>query len=152
MDNQPNDTENIITVEEAIELFKTDTRQNPTVDTKYIAQRTAYLRDSILFRIPLLAKTSDGKIVQTKSKFVRVVTSRDAHTLDYAIRDHYKELAHKELEGDIDTVPTKSSDSTVKNDQVGEFKVTKGKKGDMDLKPGDTISTPAEGAKLTVGK
>lgn len=150
---QNNDT--IISVDEAIELLKTDTRTNPTVDTSYIAQRTHYLRDSSLFRIPLVTRDQNGRIVHNGNRFARVVTTREANILNYAIHDHYKELAGKELEdtADPDFVPVKSVDSTIKNDQVGEFSLKKGKKSkDIELNRGDTISTSPEGRNLTVGK
>lgn len=102
MQEKPSD---FITVEEAIALINTDTRDNPTVDDVRLVKALPFLDTNMRggtmnYTIHLIKRDETGKIVDNGKKFAQVQSSRDANTLKYAIIDHYKALSGRDIDPD----------------------------------------------------
>lgn len=96
-------------VEEAVALIKTDTRQNPVVDMDYIAHKAVWIEPNRNFRIPLVKRlpkdkvyrTKRGKLVeyeQTGSMNVAITTNFEKELLKKTIYDKYRELVGREYQ------------------------------------------------------
>lgn len=96
-------------VEEAVALIKTDTRQNPVVDMDYIAHKAIWIEPNRNFRIPLVKRLPKDKIYRTRrgktieyertgSMTVKVNTNFDKELLKKTIYDKYRELVGREYQ------------------------------------------------------
>lgn len=114
-----------ITVEEACELIKSDTRQNPVVDMDYIVSRKKWIETAHNFRIPKVRRLAPNDVYRTKrgelveyetigEANVYLATNFDKELLIKTINDKYRELMgheYKEL--------TTKAVSTVADDAQG---------------------------------
>lgn len=114
-----------VTVEEACELIKSDTRQNPVVDMDYIVSRKKWIETAHNFRIPKVRRlapnevyrTKRGKVVEyetTGEVNVYLATNFDKELLIKTINDKYRELMGREYK----ELTTKAV-STVADDAQG---------------------------------
>lgn len=102
-----------ITVEEAVKLIKSDTRDNAVVDTQYLVSHIDWIEEAHNFRIPLVRFSTKEEIEAIRkrypgrrvnglthvgSKNVTIMTAFDKELLKQTIRDHYKETAGREYE------------------------------------------------------
>lgn len=111
MDNKtlPN---GFITVEEAVKLINSDTRDNAVVDTQWLVSRIDWIEEAHNFRIPLVRtatkeevldfmKKNPGRrhsgLIKQGSKYVTIYTSYEKELLKKAIRDHYREMAGRDF-------------------------------------------------------
>ena len=96
-----------ITVEEACELIKSDTRQNPVVDMDYIVSRKKWIETAHNFRIPKVRRLAPNEVYRTKrGKVVEYETIGEANVylatnfekelLIKTINDKYRELMGRE--------------------------------------------------------
>lgn len=94
---QPALPKGFISIEEAVELINSDTREDAKVDTKWLVSHVDWIEEAHNFRIPLL-KTKDGKLLKCGSKFVQIMNAYDKEVVKKAIRDHYRDLVGREYQ------------------------------------------------------
>lgn len=85
-----------ISITDAVDLIRSETRDNPKVDVSYMAYHKDWIEEAHNFRIPLI-KLSHNKIVKNGSKYVEVRSSYDKEVLKKAILDKFRELAGHEF-------------------------------------------------------
>lgn len=117
-----------ISIDEAVELIKSDTRQNPVVDMDYLAAHKVWLDrngPAHNFRIPKIRrlkpeevyKTRRGKLVEYEhigDAYVAINTAFENELLKKTIEDKYRELVGHEYK----QLVTKAM-STVADDAQG---------------------------------
>lgn len=114
-----------VTIDEAVELIKSDTRQNPVVDMDYLILKKKWIETAHNFRIPKVRRlapqdvyrTKRGKIVEYETigeVNVYVATNFDKELLIKTINDKYRELVGHEYK-EINT----RAMSTVADDAQG---------------------------------
>ena len=149
-----------VTVDEACEIIKTDTRKNPVVDMDYLVAHIVWIETNHNFRIPKIRrlapeeiyKTKRGKTVEyehTGDIYVYLATNFEKELLKKTILDKFKELVGHEYK----EVGVKAR-STVADDAQGKAAV----QPRVNLKPiakegaviggGETITSNGQG--LTV--
>lgn len=98
-------------LDKAIELIKSDTRENPVVDMDYLIGHTVWIESNHNFRIPKVRrlkpeevyKTKRGRVVEyenTGDVYVFIATNFEKELLKKTIYDKYRELVgheYKEL-------------------------------------------------------
>lgn len=95
------------TIDEAVELIKSDSRENPVVDMDYLVAHVVWIEANHNFRIPRVRRlsadeiyrTKRGKIVeyeQTGDTYVHVATNFEKELLKKTILDKYRELVGHE--------------------------------------------------------
>lgn len=115
-----------ISVDEAVKLINSDTRENPVIDMDYLAAHLNWIETGGNIRIPRIRrlkpeeirKTKRGKIIEYEhigDENVQILTSFDKELLRKTIRDKYAELTHKEYK----EITTKAK-STVADDAEGK--------------------------------
>lgn len=78
-----------ITVEEAIKLIQSDTREDAKVDLQFMVNNIPYLKPKQLFNIRLLKTTEDGKVVRNGTLYVRIMSKYDKEVMLRALQDAY---------------------------------------------------------------
>ena len=100
-----------VTVDQAMELIKSDTRENPVVDMDYLIAHTNWIETNHNFRIPKIRmlkpeevrRTKRGKIIEYENIgdiYVYIATNFERELLKKTIYDKYRELVgheYKEL-------------------------------------------------------
>ena len=98
-------------MDKAIELIKSDTRENPVVDMDYLIGHTVWIEPNHNFRIPKVRrlkpdevyKTKRGRVVEYENigdVYVYIATNFEKELLKKTIYDKYRELVgheYKEL-------------------------------------------------------
>lgn len=118
-----------VSIDEAVALINSDTRQNPVVDMDYIASHAIWIETNHNFRIPKVRrlapeevrKTRYGKIVEyetTGEVNVAINTNYEKELLKKTIYDKYRELAGREYKE-----ATLKARSTVADDAQGKAAV-----------------------------
>lgn len=134
-----------LTVDEAIELIKTDTRKNPTVDTKQLMRRLTYLRSNMRgaetnYTMWLLKRDASGKIVRNGVRTITVKGNRESHRLEDAILTHYKELSGREVSDDeIDNMALVKGKSVIGDAEGTSATGQPTVNADSDIKIGDSL-------------
>ena len=96
-----------VTVDEAVELIKSDTRQNPVVDMDYIVSRKKWIETAHNFRIPKVRRLKPNEVYRTKrgktveyetigEVNVYLATNFEKELLIKTINDKYRELMGRE--------------------------------------------------------
>lgn len=118
-----------ITVEEACELIKSDTRENPVVDMDYLTSHTVWIEASHNFRIPKIRRlapeeirrTKRGKVIEYENigdVYVYIATNFEKELLKKTILDKFRELVgHEYREAGV------RARSTVADDAQGKAAV-----------------------------
>lgn len=94
-------------IDDAVELIKSDSRENPVVDMDYLVAHVVWIEANHNFRIPRVRRlsadeiyrTKRGKIVeyeQTGDTYVRIDTNFQKELLKKTILDKYRELVGHE--------------------------------------------------------
>lgn len=94
-------------IDDAVELIKSDSRENPVVDMDYLVAHVVWIEANHNFRIPRVRRlsadeiyrTKRGKIVeyeQTGDTYVHVATNFEKELLKKTILDKYRELVGHE--------------------------------------------------------
>lgn len=100
-----------VTVDEGVNLIKSDTRENPVVNMDYLITHTAWIETNHNFRIPKIRmfkpeevrRTKRGKLIEfeeTENVYVYIATNFEKELLKKTIYDKYRELVgheYKEL-------------------------------------------------------
>lgn len=97
-----------ITVDEAIKLIESDSRENPVVDIKQMTDSYTYIELAHNFRIPLLAVNKDGFIVENGNRYITFEKEIDVLRFREAVLNHYKETTSAKYDEEAITNPTKS--------------------------------------------
>lgn len=101
-----------VPVDEACELIKSDTRQNPVVDMDYLVSRIKWVETAHNFRIPRVRrlapeevyKTKRGKIVEyehTGDVYIYIATNFEKELVRKTILDKFRELVGREYRENI---------------------------------------------------
>lgn len=101
-----------VPVDEACELIKSDTRQNPVVDMDYLVSRIKWVETAHNFRIPRVRrlapeevyKTKRGKIVEyehTGDVYIYIATNFEKELVRKTILDKFRELVGHEYRENI---------------------------------------------------
>lgn len=118
-----------VTVEAAVELIKSDTRQNPVVDMDYLIGHIVWIETRHNFRIPKIRRLAPDEIYTTKSGrtveyentgdvYVYLATNFEKELLKKTILDKFRELVgHEYKEAGV------KARSTVADDAQGEAAV-----------------------------
>lgn len=115
MDNKKRELPNgFISVDDAVELIKTNTYDKPTVDIKYLVGHLDWVELAHNFRIPVvrlltpdeykeLIKRYPGRrpseLTRVRDENVTLRTSYEVELLKKAIRDNYKTITNHEYQG-----------------------------------------------------
>lgn len=145
-----------ISVDKAVELIKSDTRENPVVDMDYLVSRVKWVETAHNFRIPKIRrlkpneikKTKRGKIIDyevTSNAYVYIATNYEKELVRKTILDKFKELVGREYKEQ-----TIRAMSTVADDAEGRSAVQPrankpiAKEG-QSIGSGDIITSNGEG-------
>lgn len=118
-----------VPVDEACELIKSDTRQNPVVDMDYLVSRIKWVETAHNFRIPRIRrlgpdeiyKTKRGKTVEyehTGDVYIYIATNFEKELVRKTILDKFRELVGHEYRENV-----VRGTSTVANDAEGRAAV-----------------------------
>lgn len=120
---------NFVEIDKAVELIKSDTRENPVVDMDYLICHTVWIETNHNFRIPKIRrlkpneirKTKRGKIIEYENigdVYVSIDTNYQKELLKKTIYDKYRELVgHEYKEAGV------RARSTVADDAQGKAAV-----------------------------
>lgn len=97
-----------ITVDEAIKLIESDSRENSVVDIKQMTDSYTYIELAHNFRIPLLAVNKDGFIVENGNRYITFEKEIDVLRFREVVLNHYKETTSAKYDEEAITNPTKS--------------------------------------------
>lgn len=97
-----------ITVKEAIELIKSDTRQNPVVDIKWMIENYNFIELFHNFRIPLLTRDKNGNVVENGNRYITFEKELDVLMFRDAVLSHYRETTSAKYDEEAIVNPTKS--------------------------------------------
>lgn len=126
---QDNLAPGFIKVEKAVELIKSDTRENPVVDMDYLISRIKWVETAHNFRIPKIRrlkpdevkKTKRGKVIDyevTGNVYIYIATNYEKELVRKTILDKFKELVGREYKEQ-----TVRAMSTVADDAEGRSAV-----------------------------
>lgn len=87
-----------ISVEKAINLIESHTKEEPVVDFRFLADNVGRIRTARNFTIKLVAKDKDGKVYPLAPVFVGIASDYEKENLRHAIVTKYTELTGKEIE------------------------------------------------------
>ena len=87
-----------ISVEKAINLIESHTKEEPVVDFRFLADNVGRIRTARNFTIKLVAKDKDGKVSPLAPVFVGISSDYEKENLRHAIVTKYTELTGKEIE------------------------------------------------------
>lgn len=104
---QNNLSPGFVPVEEAVDLIKSDTRENPVVDMDYLTSHTVWIESNHNFRIPKIRrlapdeirKTKRGKVIEYENigdVYVYIATNYEKELLKKTILDKFRELVGHE--------------------------------------------------------
>lgn len=107
MNNNANLSPGFQTVEEAVELIKSDTRENPIVDMDYLVGHVVWIEANHNFRIPKIRRlkpeevrrTKRGKVIEYENigdVYVYLATNFEKELLKKTILDKFRELVGHE--------------------------------------------------------
>lgn len=139
-----------ISINDAVELIKSDTRDNPVVDMDYLAAHKVWLDrngPAHNFRIPKIRRLAEDEIYKTKrgkyvyfehtgDVYVQINTAFENELLKKTINDKFKELVGHEYK----ELRTRGV-STVADDAEGRNAVTPRVRKDTMAKEGDSIGS-----------
>lgn len=126
---QANNNPGFISVNEACELIKSDTRENPVVDMDYLVSRLNWVEVNHNFRIPKIRRLKPEEVYRTKRGKIKeyenigeaniaIKTSFEKELVKKTVLDKYRELVGHEYRQ-----PTVRAMSTVADDAQGKAAV-----------------------------
>lgn len=87
-----------VTVTEAIEMIKAETRDNPRVDISRLAENIEYLAPRHNFTIFLLAKNANGQIVPNGNKPIYIANDYEKALVEHTIIEKFEELSRQKFD------------------------------------------------------
>ena len=112
-----------ITVDKAVELIKSDTRENPVVDMDYLVSRIKWVETAHNFRIPKIRrlkpeevyKTKRGKTIEYENigdAYIYIATNFEKELVRKTILDKFRELVgHEYKEQTVRAMSTVADDA-----------------------------------------
>ena len=112
-----------ISVDEACELIKSDTRENPVVDMDYLVSRLKWVETAHNFRIPKIRRlkpeeayrTKRGKVIEyenTGDAYIYIATNFEKELVRKTILDKFRELVgHEYKEQTVRAMSTVADDA-----------------------------------------
>lgn len=112
-----------ISVDDAVKLIKSDTRENPVVDMDYLVSRIKWVETAHNFRIPRIRrlkreevrKTKRGKTIEyetTGNAYVYIATNFEKELVRKTILDKFRELVgHEYKEQTVRAMSTVADDA-----------------------------------------
>lgn len=91
-------TTRFISVEKAIKLISKHTKEEPTVDFRFLADNVGRIRTARNFTIRLVDKGEDGKVHRIGSVWVGITNDYEKENLRHAIVKKYTELTGRDME------------------------------------------------------
>lgn len=136
-----------ISVDAAVELIKSDTREHPVVDMDYLIGHTDWIETNHGFRIPKVRKLEQSEVRRTRygkiidyeivgEENVRIDTNYQKELLKKTISDKYRELVGHEYRA-----ATVKARSTVADDAQGRAAVQPRNNAKPIAKEGTTIGS-----------
>lgn len=116
MDNN-NLPKDFVTFEKALELIKSDRRDNPVVDTRFLVNNIPYIREHGNYNIKLVKYDKNGKVVEAGHRYVYIADEYQAVALKKAIVDHYAEVSKKHTRLDYNQIGVSSVTNTIDEDK-----------------------------------
>lgn len=156
---QPSTTQlspGFITVDEAVKLIQSDTREHPVVDMDYLVSRIKWIETAHNFRIPKIRMLKEDEIYRTKrgkvidyevtgNAYIYIATNFEKELVRKTILDKFRELVGHEYKEE-----TVRAMSTVADDAQGKAAVQPrsnakpiAKEGSM-ISSGETITSNGE--------
>lgn len=144
------------TIEDAVALIKSDSRENPVVDMDYIVNKTVWIETNHNFRIPKVRRlkpeevyrTKRGKVVEyehTGDVYVYIATNFEKELLKKTIYDKYRELVgHEYKEAGVRAMSTVADDAQGKEAVQPRVNKPIAKEGAY-IGGGETINSNGEG-------
>lgn len=145
-----------ITVDEAVKLIQSDTREHPVVDMDYLVSRIKWIETAHNFRIPKIRMLKEDEIYRTKrgkvidyevtgNAYIYIATNFEKELVRKTILDKFRELVGHEYKEE-----TVRAMSTVADDAQGKAAVQPrsnakpiAKEGSM-ISSGETITSNGE--------
>ena len=154
-----NSAPGFITVDKAVELIKSDTRENPVVDMDYLVSRIKWVETAHNFRIPKIRrlkpeevyKTKRGKTIEYENigdAYIYIATNFEKELVRKTILDKFRELVGREYKEQ-----TVRAMSTVADDAEGRSAVKPrankpiAKEG-QSIGSGDTVTSNGQGLEV----
>lgn len=112
-----------VSIDDAVALIKSDTRENPVVDMDYLVSKIVWIEVNHNFRIPKIRRlgsdevyrTKRGKVIEyenTGDVYVSINTNFEKELLKKTILDKYRELVgHEYKEAGVRAVSTVADDA-----------------------------------------
>lgn len=112
-----------VSIDDAVALIKSDTRENPVVDMDYLVSKIVWIEVNHNFRIPKVRRlsadevyrTKRGKVIEyenTSNVYVSINTNFEKELLKKTILDKYRELVgHEYREAGVRAVSTVADDA-----------------------------------------
>ena len=147
------------TIDDAVALIKSDTRENPVVDMDYIVNKIVWIETNHNFRIPKIRKlnpdevyrTKRGKVVDyehTGDVYVYIATNFEKELLKKTILDKFRELVgHEYKEAGVRAMSTVADDAQGRDAVRPRANKPIAKEG-ADIGSGETISSNGSGLQV----
>lgn len=147
---QPSTTQlspGFITVDEAVKLIQSDTREHPVVDMDYLISRIKWIETAHNFRIPKIRMLKEDEIYRTKrgkvidyeitgNAYIYIATNFEKELVRKTILDKFRELVGREYKEE-----TVRAMSTVADDAQGKAAVQPRSNAKPIAREGSTISS-----------
>lgn len=144
------------TIDDAVALIKSDTRENPVVDMDYIVNKTVWIETNHNFRIPKVRRLSPeevhksrrGNVIEyehTGDCYVYIATNFEKELLKKTILDKYRELVgHEYKEAGLRATSTVADDAQGRDAVRPRVNKPIAKEGSY-IGGGETITSNGEG-------
>ena len=100
--------EQFITVQEAMDLIKSHTEEEPVVDLKFIMNNYNWIELFHNFNIPLVTKNSKGEVVANGNRYITFERELDVLLFKEAAMTRFREIRAGEYDEEAITNPTRS--------------------------------------------
>lgn len=112
-----------VSIDDAVALIKSDTRDNPVVDMDYLVSKIVWIEVNHNFRIPKVRRLSSDEVYRTKrgkvveyentgDVYVSINTNFEKELLKKTILDKYRELVgHEYKEAGVRAMSTVADDA-----------------------------------------
>lgn len=144
------------TIDDAVALIKSDTRENPVVDMDYIVNKAVWIETNHNFRIPKIRRLKPEEVYRTKRGktieyenigdcYVYIATNFEKELLKKTIYDKYRELVGREYqEAGVRAMSTVADDAQGKEAVQPRANKPIAKEGAY-IGGGETINSNGEG-------
>lgn len=144
------------TIDDAVALIKSDTRENPVVDMDYIVNKAVWIETNHNFRIPKIRRLKPEEVYRTRRGktieyenigdcYVYIATNFEKELLKKTIYDKYRELVGREYqEAGVRAMSTVADDAQGKEAVQPRVNKPIAKEGAY-IGGGETINSNGEG-------